>query len=724
MKKIAVVCALVCVSLATAVAVETKTWSQDDMSSFDKGTLTGLSLSSDGKLALAPAAKEVFDASTASLLAVARDSKGNVYAGGGGLGAAKAKLFAVDPKGAVKTLAELEGIAIQAIAVDPMDRVYAATSPDGKVYRVSAAGQAETFYDPKTKYIWAMAFDRGGNLYVATGDQGEIHRVTPAGMGSVFFKTEETHARSLAVDPAGDLIVGTDPGGLILRVSPAGKGFVLYQAPKKEITAVAVAANGTVYAAGVGTKQSAPAPQAPPPAVSVVTQTPPGGGAVAQITARQATLPPAGSAAAAVSGGSDIYRIQSDGYARKVWSDSQDVVYALAVDGKGKVIAGTGNRGYLYRIDSDHSFTRLRSLASMQVTGLVSAPDGTLYAATGNIGKLFAVGPGLEVSGTYESDVLDANAFTYWGRITALPESRGVTFETRSGNLDRPQENWSPWEKLNNGRIASPSARFLQYRATLTGSADVGEISVAYQMKNVAPVIEQVEVTPPNYKFPAPAAAAGSSGNPATLSLPSIGKRASNASGSASSTSASTPSLTWGKGFIGARWLAEDDNGDSLLYTVEIRGVNETSWKLVHDKIRENYLSWDSSAYPDGKYVVRVTVSDSPSNPPDQALSSSIESQPFLIDNTPPVITGLMATPDAGKVEVHFHAKDALSNLGKAEYSVNGGDWIVVEPTTRITDSTEHDYRIAIGHPAGEATIAVRISDEFDNQAVAKTVVK
>ncbi len=45
----------------------------------------------------------------------------------------------VDAKGASKTLAELDGIAIQAIAIDSMDRVYAATSPDGKVYRVNAA---------------------------------------------------------------------------------------------------------------------------------------------------------------------------------------------------------------------------------------------------------------------------------------------------------------------------------------------------------------------------------------------------------------------------------------------------------------------------------------------------------------------------------------------------------------------------------------------------------
>src|SRR4029077_17947388 len=114
-------------------------------------------------------------------------------------------------------------------------------------------------------------------------------------------------------------------------------------------------------------------------------------------------------------------------------------------------------------------------------------------------------GPGLETSGIYESEVLDAAAFTYWGRIMSEPAaSSAAVFETRSGNLNRAQKNWSPWAKLNSGRITSPSARFLQYRATLAGSAEIREIYVAYQMKNAAPVIEEVELTPANYRFPAP----------------------------------------------------------------------------------------------------------------------------------------------------------------------------------------------------------------------------
>jgi len=85
--------------------------------------------------------REVYDASLAFLWAVAHDSKGNIYAGGGSLGGSRAKLSVIDSQGRGKLLAELDGITVQAIAIDRQDRVYAATSPDGKVYRVDASGR-------------------------------------------------------------------------------------------------------------------------------------------------------------------------------------------------------------------------------------------------------------------------------------------------------------------------------------------------------------------------------------------------------------------------------------------------------------------------------------------------------------------------------------------------------------------------------------------------------
>ncbi len=720
----------ICVALLGAsgalFAVDTKTWQQNSMADFERGDLTGLSVSSDGRLTLAPAVRQLYDPSVTFLWAVALDSQGRIYAGGGGLGGTKAGLFQIDPSGKAKTLAELDGMAIQAIAIDRQDRIYAATSPDGKVYRVDPSGKVESFYDPHQKYVWALAFSKSGDLFVATGDHGEIHRVTPNGAGSVFFKTEETHARSLAFDSSGNLIVGTEPSGLIMRVTPAGQGFVLYQAPKREITSIAVASDGTIYAAGVGSKQASLPVLTPPTPVPSQSSAPQAGtGLTLSVAPAHPSSGPAPGFAppsSAITGGSEIYRIQSDGYPRKIWSNARDVVYALALDPHGKLLLGTGNQGAIFRLDSEFAYTRLVSLAPTQVTGLALAPSGGIYAVTGNIGAIFAIGPQLETSGAYESEVFDAGAFTYWGRIST--EGSGpVAFETRSGNLNRPQQDWSPWAKLNAGRASSPPARFIQYRATLSVAAAISEVDLAYMMKNVAPVVAIVESTPANYKFPGPSPGPLSI---STLTLPALGhNRAEPASATppVPDTGAS-PAMTYAKGMIGVRWLADDDNGDALVFKLEIRGVNETNWQLLKDKVRDHYYSWDSTPFADGKYLVRVTASDAPSNPPAQALTASLVSTPFLIDNAPPEITGLQGVPSGSKIELQFHAKDALSNIDHAEYSVNGGDWVVVDPVTLLTDSKEEDYRVLIDPTRGETTIAVRVTDEFDNQCVSKVVVK
>jgi hypothetical protein len=428
-------------------------------------------------------------------------------------------------------------------------------------------------------------------------------------------------------------------------------------------------------------------------------------------------------AAPAITGGSEIYRIQTDGYPRKIWSHAQDLVYALALDGRGRVVAGTGNHGDIYRLETQ-KYWKLLSLSSTQVTGFCAGAGGKLYAVTGNIGKIFSIGPEQEQTGVFESDIFDAGAFSYWGRLSTSPkENTGVSVETRTGNLNRAQKNWNEFARTNAGRIVSPPARFLQYKLTLS-AGEITEVDAAYQMKNVAPEISEVEITPANYKFPAPSTTPNLTSN--SVTLPALGRHtpSSSATPAAAADSGSTPALTYAKGNIGVRWLANDDNGDSMLFKVEIRGASESAWKPLKDKIREHFYSWDSTAFPDGKYFVRITATDAPSNPPEQALSASAESEPFVIDNTPPEITGLSGAAAGSRLDVRFHAKDALSTLGKAEYSINGGDWTVVEPTTRLSDSMEHDYRVQVDRGVGENTVAVRVSDESDNQSVAKIVVK
>jgi sugar lactone lactonase YvrE len=722
---------------ANLYAVETRFWQHDDQSDFEKGTFENISLRSDGHMFLAPTHREVFDSSVPYLWAGAADSKGNLYVGGGGSGSGKSKLFEISRDGKTRTVTELDGLEIHAIAVDSHGQIYAGTDPDGKIYKVSPDGNCRMFYDPKAKYIWGMAFDSSGNLFVATGDQGEIHKVSPDGKGSVFFRTEETHARSLAIDSNNNLIVGTEPNGLILRITPAGSGFVLYQARKREITSVAVSPAGAIYAAGVGTRSttpSVPPPPVPIPSPTPTTKTSGTQSAVQSTRSAMAANPPASFTPASVSGGSDLYRIDPDGEPRRVWANSQDIVYAIAFDANGSPLLGTGNGGKVYRLDSDVLSTQLLNLAPTQVTSFAKTSDGRLFAITGNIGKVYQVGPGYARTGKYESDALDAGSFAYWGRISVRGSTAGIAVRTRSGNLNRPVNNWSAWtaETLQpmtgelSARVTSPSARFLQYEITLSapnGSSsqpDISSVTIAYLTKNVAPVVQAIDITPANYKFPTQSLTLTPS---TSITLPPMGqKRTTSTQPVLDLGTAET--LSYAKGYLGARWMAHDANGDALLYKVEIRGRGETDWKLLKDKIKDKEISFDSTAFPDGEYELRVTASDAPSNPPGQALTASLVSDPFLIDNTPPQITGLAATPAGNRVEVHWRAHDDRSIIDHAEYSVNGSDWLMAEPVGRLSDSPDEEYRIAIDKKPGEQTIAVRVTDEYDNQTVDKVVIK
>ena len=63
-------------------------------------------------------------------------------------------------------------------------------------------------------------------------------------------------------------------------------------------------------------------------------------------------------------------------------------------------------------------------------------------------------------------------------------------------------------------------------------------------------------------------------------------------------------------------------------------------------------MEWDTTTVPNGRYVVRVTATDSPSNPESLALSSEKESDPFDVDNTPPTVSLILFPPSTVRVVV------------------------------------------------------------------------
>ena len=712
----------------TCLGVDTHVWEQSDQSDFSRGTEKGLSIRSDGHVTLAPQFKELDSTTVPYLWAVTQDTKGTVYYGGGGPTGATTKVFELPRNGKPKVLAEVNGLEIHALAVDSEDRVYAAVLPDAKIYRIDSSGKPQLFFDPKCKYIWAMTFDHAGNLFVATGDTGLIYKVSPDGKGSKFFDTQETHARSMVIDKEGNLIVGTEPQGLVLRITPEGKGFVLYQADKREVTAVAEH-DGTIYAAAIGSKPggisvSGPAPVLPAKAPAV------GSTGAAHIGGQIPRLAPAvGTLAAEVSGGSDFYRIQKDGFAERIWTSARDIVYAIAFDKSGKPLLGTGNKGVIYRVDSEQLSTELLNIPPTQITALLEGQGGTIYAATGNVGNLYSIGPGSTQKGTLESDVLDANEFAYWGKAhtTATLNGGTIELETRSGNLNNPENSWSAWNQVAlselGGSIKSPPARFLQYRLTLLcgpqgASPDLSVVDIPYLPKNTAPRVQQIDIAPFNYRQPPTSnpleRSVNAAGSPMTLSLPGVGQKKLNAA-SLSLEGVGSATLQYNKGYVTARWSATDVNGDPLLFKVELKAKGSSQWQLLKDKLQDKFYAFDSNALPDGQYSVRITASDAPGNTPANALSSSLQSDSFTVDNTPPELLDVHAATDGGGTIISFTAKDAQSWISKCEYAVNGGEWTLLQPVNKVTDSQQLQYQLTA--PSG-SNIAVRVFDENDNVAV------
>jgi hypothetical protein len=94
-------------------------------------------------------------------------------------------------------------------------------------------------------------------------------------------------------------------------------------------------------------------------------------------------------------------------------------------------------------------------------------------------------------AGTFASRVFDAGApGADWLTVTRTASAPGpstLTLATRSGNTATPDGSWSGWQTVGPGdAIASPNARYLQYRAEMASSDDtltptLERVAVAYQ---------------------------------------------------------------------------------------------------------------------------------------------------------------------------------------------------------------------------------------------------
>jgi WD40 repeat protein len=731
----------------------THLWTQSKLEDFEKGTPQGVALTSDGHLREGPALSEVLTTPSTFVWSVAADKNGTAYLGT----ASPAAVLRVGADGKPFTLFETKDLSVQVVRLGPDGALYAATLPSGKVYRLNTgstvkqndtntpvvfdAGAFDTAEqdkakggdaadakpseakpddgktDAKSHYIWDLTFDSAGRLYIATGGPGAVYRVNAAVTGAkpeVFFKSDESHIRCLAWDGKGNLIAGSDGSGLVYQINPQGKGYVLFEAPKREITALAVAANGTIYAASVGDKSHNPLPPLPVQGQGL--------GSIS-ITVVQPGSLAAANTSSSLPEGSEIYALtpvsgDSAQAPRKLWSGKDEIVYALSARPDG-LLALTGNRGRVFRIADDGSFADVAHLQAQQGLSLAETANGLLIGA-GNTGKLLRFGAAASQH-EYASDVLDAGALARFGRVEVEPGSVGYELWTRSGNVEQPVRGWSDWQPVNDGSVVSPPGRFFEWKAVLHADATLGSVGVNYLPVNSAPVVDELMVVPGARVNPL--ALAQNQVGAISISFPSSNQGVTMAyDGNANAPLQAMKDRT----AITVRWAAHDDDGDDLIYSLYLRGDGEKVWRLLKDQITDKFYSFDATLIPDGGYQIKVVASDSPSHTPGDALTGAKESERFEVDTTPPVVTGLTASTEASP-HVTFDAEDAFSPIAHAEYSLDAGPWQFVEPVGGLSDSRHEHYDVRLpakdldGKP-GEHLITVRVYDRHDNVGVAKAV--
>ena len=702
---------------------------------FLKGDVENLSIDNHGQLVLGPATELVYETSAPSLWAVAAGSDGSLFIGTGNEG----KVYRVDPHGKGSLFFDSAELEVHALAPAPNGGLYVATSPDGRIYKVDRSGAGVTFFDPKDKYIWALAVDGKGNLYAGTGDKGVIYKIAPDGTGAPFYRPKATHATALAFDKAGNLLVGTESPGKVLRVDPDGKAFVLLDSPFREIRALHVDDKGMLYVAALngrtatgaapiisdarGERTSSDSGRTPVPSVSAeitsisIVDVSSGGGTSG--SPREDRRAPKGA----------VYRIAPDGLWDELWESRDDSPYDLTFDQNGSLIIGTGNKGKMYHLEGNPLRPTLLARASaQQVTAFYKDAHGRLYYATANPGKLFRLSSERATRGTYESEARDAQMVATWGTVSwhgAVASGSRIDLFTRSGNTETPDDTWSPWSSAydapDGSPITSPKARYLQWRAVLTGRGDgpvLTSVTAAYLQRNLRPQVRSITIHPPGIVFQKPFGEPELAGfGDQTTPDRKLATQATNAQQGPSG----SPSLgrrTYQKGLETIVWKAEDENDDDLVYDILYRREGETTWKALRRSLTDPILVWDTTTVPNGTYFVKIVASDLPSNPGGTALAGELDSAAFEIDNAPPAIVVRSVRVEGGRTIVTFDVKDDHSPIQRAEFSQDGGQrWLGVFPKDGLADSKDEHYELAIHGDLGERGLTLRASDSMNNVA-------
>jgi hypothetical protein len=445
-----------------------------------------------------------------------------------------------------------------------------------------------------------------------------------------------------------------------------------------------------------------------------------------------ATGTASGNGASKGGGHGGIYRIDGNGFSELFWSAPDEAIYSMSLLHNGDLLVGTGDKGRLYSVSGPNRWKLLQKISDgAQISALLpdTAESKQCYAATSHPARLYRLDFTLATNGTFTSKAFDAKQKCVWGKIHPegdAPAGTKLEFSTRGGNTDKPEKTWTDWSAAASLApeiaVSNPPTRYLQYRVSFSrelrsasATAQLRRVQFYYQSQNVAPVVSQIRVLAEGFsvskmvQMPMDVPmnldqlmGGGRPGNPMAGMRPPL-------------------KVTRGPGLCTVVWEASDPNQDQLEYSVAIRAESETAWTTLVDKTSDVFFSFDSTGFHEGRYFVKVTASDAPSNPPELVRTAERISEAFLIDNTPPVLTVKKQQVDKGHARIAVEAVDGISVISSAAYSLDGKDDVSLRPDDVIFDSTTETFTVDLNDLSkGSHSLLLHVQDEAKNTSVLK----
>ncbi|MFN2371424.1 MAG: hypothetical protein ABR506_09775 [Candidatus Krumholzibacteriia bacterium] len=670
-------------------------------------TLDGAALDEAGHLVAGLGARRLEPAGPEVFWCLVPDGKGGVYSGTGHGG----EVHHTAAGGRTRLVAQLEAAEVFSLVLRRDGTLLAGCGPEGEVLGIAPDGTVTDHGSIPGGYAWSLLEGADGSVWIAAGSPAAVWRLAPDGSLAAVVDLPAQNVLDLAWDGQGRLLAATQGPGLVYRLDPArpDRPQLLFEADQGEVRQFLRGPAGALFVL----------------ALEVADADGEGGGAGRALAAGSGSgRKDNGNANGNGHGGmislrdlqfvdgparAALYRLDEDGLATPFWSGESDLMIAAWTERWGWVGGGVqgedDGRAILHRLTPPAGMQPLAGWDGGDVMAILPDPrQDRLVVCEAHPGALSALSEDPPGPRAAVSSPVDAGRPVRWGRLRWEGTGQGTApaFAVRTGNRADPDADWSPWTSPRQGRdepVTAPPGRYLQWRVTFPEDRDartwqVTAVSVSAWRANLPPAItafapEQIGAILAGGLMPR--------GENVTQTLRS-GLRVEFSRQSALDQRADAGRAAATRPVRHFSWLAEDPDGDRLVYDLEYRRQGEQAWRPVLTGTRETLGSWDTSGLPDGLYAVRLAASDRLDNPSAEA----VRVERVLA----PVVDRLVVERTPAGVRVRCRAEDAAGVLAGAAVVLPDGTRERLDPTDRVCDSAREEFDREIVWPRDGAAPA------------------